>query len=114
MIWKDDDDGDKVGDHDDLWKILVTVSLWCIFSEIIADLKKQVHQLHTELIVSSQQSLSQEQQLQLLLADKDRMKATYDQQIEDFSRSILVEKKNLQSELARTKLEYELQLELIN
>jgi len=37
--------------------------------------------------------LSQEQQLQLLLADKDRMKATYDQQIEDFSRSILVEKK---------------------
>ena len=95
MIWKDDDDddGDKVGDHDDLWKILVTVSLWCIFSEIIADLKKQVHQLHTELIVSSQQSLSQEQQLQLLLADKDRMKATYDQQIEDFSRSILVEKK---------------------
>ena len=42
------------------------------------------------------------------------MKATYDQQIEDFSRSILVEKKNLQSELARTKLEYELQLELMN
>lgn len=83
-----------------------------ISEEIAIDLKKQIQKLQSELAEANQQSQYQQQQhVQQLQSNNDRMQANYDQQIEDVSRS---KQEGWQAEMKRMKVDYEHQLSTMN